>query len=146
MGSGDKTVSGGSGDKVKSCEEWTAFSVDDIPGDIEHANIGTSYSEKTEAYRTVIDLSKIPANQVILYCYGKTDDGTGDMEVYDVTNSQQLCEFLNLANSDEWKNSGWTALPSNVLGTTITITIRVKGANATTDFFIDRLYVKLRRN
>jgi len=136
---------GGSLDKTRPAEEWIIHFNAEIAGKTSHDNVGAAYAEKIESYRTVIDLSRIPANQIRLYLHGSTDEGVGDIEVYDVTNSQQLAEIANHAAGDNWSDSGWTDLPNNVLGTEITVTLRHKGS-ATEDIDTRRSYVKLRRN
>jgi len=133
----------GAGDRA---EEWSVEMLHFPATPIEHADLGTSYSERVTSYRRVVDFSKIPANQIRLYFYGKSNESGGDVEVYDVTNSQQLCEIENLANSDAWADSGWTDLPSSVPGTEITVTLRHKGSSGTEDIDCHRAYLKLRRN
>lgn len=142
--SGDKAYGHGSGDKVTPARQWTVLDIGHITA-YNHLNPGVAYSERSQAYRTVLDLRRIPAKEIILYFYGNANENDGSIEVYDVTNSQQLCEITGITNADAWHNSGWTALPSSILGTEITITLRHKGSSATEDIEQDRLTVMVRR-
>jgi len=135
----------GSIGKTRLAEEWLINMMSEpTPTGFQWSNIGTSYSEVAETPRVEIDFGKIPATQIKLYFRGKDSEGTGDIELYDVTNSQQLVEITNLGTTTAWHESAWTDLPANVIGTEITLTIRVKGS-ATEDILFSNMYIKLRR-
>lgn len=115
----------------------------------EDDNVGTSYVEMNSRFRQTIDFSKIPANQIRLMGKSQGNEaGTPKgIELYDSTNAQQLCEHTWGGSGVEDLDSGWTALPSSLIGsaTPIVIHVRVKASSVTEDLDTFALFLMLRR-
>lgn len=143
--SADQSIGSGSADLIKPAQSWNLFST---YRNIADANTGTSYKEPTTSLRVKIDFSKIPADQIRLNFTAIGDEaGNGKgIEIYDVTNTQQLCEKTwNGAANQVCEVTSWTSLPSNVVGSEVILTIRVKGSSVTEDMTVYTVVMQARR-
>ncbi len=114
-------------------------------GDTTYTDIGTTYAEggKGALMRTKVDFSKfLGARARILVggCGNEAGAGKG-VEIYNLTDGVQICEATWDGTSVQSAlTSAWVTL---TLNREIILTVRVKGASATEDIFLNRVALQI---
>lgn len=109
------------------------------------SNPDTAYVEMNSRLRFILDYGRLLENQIRIV--GRADGNEAGtpkgVEIYDNTNSVQLCEHTWAGNMLENIDSGWQDLP--FYSGEAKIHVRVKGSSATEDLNFYGLYVQFRK-